>query len=196
MSAWPFGDLNMFAFDMIMVDYPWRFETRSEAGRLGEKSKAPDKHYKTLTIEEIEKRFPIGHLAAENCVLWMWCTHPMIDQQIALGRRQGFKFCTTGVWVKKTKNDKLAFGTGYRLRCASEPFAIFTNGNPKTVKNIRTVIEGPIREHSRKPDEAFAEAERMVTRGSMLRCVELFGRQQRKNWTVWGDEDHKFEAAA
>lgn len=189
-QSWPFGDLQMFGYDMIMVDYPWKFDRWSGAGA---NHKSPEAHYKTLSIDEIERRFPIGYLASENCVLWLWCTHPMIDQQIALGRRQGFNFCTTGVWVKRTKKDKLAFGTGYRLRCASEPFAIFTNGNPKTAKNIRTVIEGPIREHSRKPDEAFAEAERMVTSGSMGRCIELFGRQSREGWDVWGDENQKFD---
>lgn len=195
-EIWPFGDLPMFGFDMIMADPPWRFETYSAKGRVSENSKSPDKHYKTLPIAEIIKRFPVGHLAANNAVLWLWCTHPMIDQQIECGRAWGFNFSTSGVWVKRTPKGKLAFGTGYRLRSSSEPFAIFTNGNPETVRNIRSVIEGPLREHSRKPDEAFAEAKRMVTRGTMGRCVEIFGRQSREGWSVWGDENQKFDEAA
>ncbi len=193
---WPFGDLQMFGYDMIMADPPWRFETRSPNGRLGNLSRAPDRHYTTLPVAEIIERFPIGHLASKDAILWLWCTHPMIDQQIEAGRAWGFSFSTTGVWVKRTANDKLGFGTGYRLRSASEPFAIFVNGDPETARNIRTVIEGPVREHSRKPDEAFAAAQRMVTYGTMGRCVEIFGRQSRNGWAVWGDENQKFDEKA
>ncbi|RXR28639.1 DNA methyltransferase [Sphingobium fluviale] len=158
-GGWPFGELKMFGFDFIMADPPWRFDTWSNAGK---KHKSPENHYATMTCEEIVAQFPVGHLASRNCLLWLWGTHPMIDQQIGVGRAWGFKFVTSGVWVKRTKKGKLAFGTGYRLRSASEPFLLFTNGDPETAPVVRTVIEGPIREHSRKPDEAYHEAERLM----------------------------------
>ena len=192
-TGWPFSNLQMFGYDMLMVDPPWRFETRSEKGRIGARAKSPDKHYKTLPVSEIIDRFPVGDLASKNAILWLWCTHPMIDQQIECGRAWGFNFSTTGVWVKRGVSGKLAFGTGYKLRCASEPFAIFTMGNPETVRNIRTVIEGPKREHSRKPEEALVEARRMVTSGTMGRCVELFSRQSRDGWETWGDQYQLFD---
>lgn len=186
--SWPFDDLPLFAFGLIMIDPPWRFETWSDAG-LG---KSADRHYDTMSFEEIEA-MPVGHLAAPDCVLWAWATHPLIDRQIATVRRWGFAFVTSGVWVKRTKNGKLAFGTGYRLRSASEPFLIATNGNPKTCKSVRTVIEGPLREHSRKPDEAYREAERLVPD---VRRADIFSRQRRPGWTAWGREADKFGTAA
>ena len=70
-----------------------------------------------------------------------------------------FEFKTAGQWSKKTKHNKQAFGTGYILRCAGEPFLIGTRGKIKTTRSTRSVIEGPIREHSRKPDEVFTAAE-------------------------------------
>lgn len=190
MAGWPFCDLPMFGFDFIMADPPWKFEAWSDAGK---KHKAPEGHYQTMTCEQIIDQFPVGHLAARDCLLWLWATHPMVDQQVAVGRAWGFTFVTSGVWVKRTKTGKLAFGTGYRLRCASEPFLLFTNGNPDTARNVRTVIEGPVREHSRKPDEAYSEAERLMPGA---RRADLFSRQVRPGWTAWGNETTKFEAAS
>ncbi len=189
--TWPFGDLPMFGFDFIMADFPWKFEAWSDEGK---KHKAPEAHYETLSCAEILDMFPVGHLAAKNCLFWMWATHPMVDQQIEVGKKMGFKFVTSGVWVKRTKNGKLAFSTGYRLRCASEPFLIFINGNPKTSPVVRTVIEGPLREHSRKPDEAYTEAERMMPTATLR--ADLFSRQVRPGWQAWGNETDKFEAVA
>jgi N6-adenosine-specific RNA methylase IME4 len=91
------------------------------------------------------------------------------------------------------RHGKLAFGTGYVLRCAGEPFLIGTRGKPKTTRAVRSIVEGPIREHSRKPDEAFAAAEKMMPDA---RRIELFSRQQRPGWTVWGNEIERFAPPA
>ncbi|MFO1147776.1 MAG: MT-A70 family methyltransferase [Alsobacter sp.] len=181
-------DLPLFRYGMIMCDPPWAFEAWSEKGKL---QKAPEVHYGTMPIDEIAA-LPVGHLAGRDCVLWLWATHPMIDQQIEVLRAWGFRFATSGVWVKRTRSGKLAFGTGYRLRCASEPFLIGVVGNPTTARDVRTVIEGPIRQHSRKPDEAYREAERMV--GAVYRA-DLFSRQSRPGWDGWGNEATKFDGA-
>lgn len=188
--TWPFGDLDMFGYDFIMVDFPWRFEAWSTAGR---NRKSPDQHYETMTCDEIVAAFPVDQLARGDCVLWMWATHPMIDQQIDLGRRLGFRFATSGVWVKRTTKGGLAFGTGYRLRSASEPFLIFVVGNPRTRPVVRTAIEGRLRQHSRKPDEAYTEAERMMPNA---RRADLFSRETRAGWESWGDEIGLFDQEA
>jgi len=61
------------------------------------------------------------------------------------------------------------------------------------LRSVRSVIEGPVREHSRKPDEAFAAAEQLMPDAQRL---ELFSRQQRPGWTVWGNQIDRFERAA
>lgn len=187
-----FDPLPRNSFDLLMVDCPWSFRTWSQNGK---KHKSPEGHYHTMRIEEISA-LPVMSLAHRNCVLWMWATHPMIDEQIAVCRAWGFKFVTTGVWVKRTTTGKLAFGTGYRLRCASEPFIIGTIGFPLTAKNVRTVIEGPIREHSRKPDEAYCAAEALLPRTmwGAARRADIFSRQTRAGWTSWGREAGLFDA--
>ena len=88
-----------------------------------------------------------------------------------------------------TKNGKQAFGTGYIFRCAGEPYLIGTRGSPKVTRSVRSVIFGNVREHSRKPDEAFEAAEKLMPNA---RRVELFSRTNRPGWDVWGNEAGKF----
>lgn len=184
--TWPFADLRMFGYGMIMVDPPWEHEFWSDRG-ANEKSAAG--HYKTMPLDEI-KALPVGELATRDAVLWLWARHCNIHQALDVIKAWNFKFSTSGVWVKRTKHGKLAMGTGNRLRCASEPFLIATVGEPLTPRDIRTVIEGPLRENSRKPDEAYAVAEHMTPPGAFR--ADVFARERRPGWDGFGDELDKF----
>ena len=181
---WPFGDLVAGAYQMIMADPPWAFELYSEEGE----EKSAQAKYECMTINEIAS-LPVADLAGPDCVLWLWATAPMLDQQIEILKRWGFEFKTSGAWVKLTKTKKLAFGTGYVLRNCHEPFLIGTRGQPKTAKNVRSVVMGERRQHSRKPKEAYRMAQDMIPCGK--RC-ELFSRTRRTGWDVWGNEVGKF----
>lgn len=176
----PFG-----GFDLIMADPPWSFNNFSSAGE----AKNAKAQYACMSLDDIAA-LPVSALASDNCVLWLWATNPLLREAFDVLDAWGFNRKTAGHWVKTTKHGKLAFGTGYILRCAGEPFLIGTRGSPKTSRSVRSVIMGPIREHSRKPDEAFAEAERLMPDA---RRIELFSRQRREGWANWGNEAEKFE---
>jgi N6-adenosine-specific RNA methylase IME4 len=189
LNGWPFGDLPMFGFDLIMADPPWRFETWSEKGE----GKSPQKHYRTMAIEEIAG-FPVGDLArTDGCLLWLWCTAPMLPQQLAVMKRWGFKYVTMGCWAKRTKHDKAAFGPGYVLRSSAEPFVLGKIGEPLVVsKSVRNLVSGQVREHSRKPEAAYLAAESLMPHA---RKVELFSRANRPGWLAFGDQIGKFDRA-
>ena len=174
-------------FDLIMADPPWSFDNFSAKGE----AKNAKAQYDCTPIDWI-KKLPVEVLAADDCLLWLWATNPMLPEAMQVLEAWDFIFKTAGHWVKRTTHGKLAFGTGYILRCAGEPFLIGTKGQPKTTRSTRSVIEGPIREHSRKPDEAFNTAERLMPEAKRL---ELFSRQQRTGWKVWGNQVDKFEGA-
>lgn len=176
-------------FDLIMADPPWHFALRDESHGAG---KSPQAQYQCMSLDQIAE-MPVSVLAADNCALWLWATNPMIPQALQVMAAWGFTFKTGGHWVKTTKHGKLAFGTGYLLRCAGEPYLIGTRGAPKTAKNVRSVIMAQIREHSRKPDLAFSEAERWIPDA---RRLELFSRQSRPGWSTWGNEAGKFDEDA
>lgn len=174
-------------FDLIMADPPWTFRTRSLKGIT---AKGAGGQYATMTLSEIAA-LPVASVAAPNCLLWLWATNPMLPEALHVLRAWGFDYRTAGHWSKKTADGCQAFGTGYILRCAGEPFLIGVRGQVKTARNVRSVIEGPIREHSRKPDEAFAAAEALIPGAKRL---ELFSRQPRAGWETWGDEAKRFAA--
>lgn len=182
----PFSELTGSWYDMIMADPPWLFKLRSEKNLL----KSPQGKYRCMPLPEI-KRLPVADLAARDSLLWLWTTNPMIDQGLEVLKHWGFTFKTAGHWAKITKTGKQSFGPGYILRCAGEPFLIGTRGKPKATKAVRSVILGLIREHSRKPEEAYREAEKLMPDA---RRLDLFTRQTRQGWTPWGDEATKFDA--
>lgn len=186
--AWPFGSLTPGAYGLIMADPPWRFETYSDLGR----GKSAEQHYSTMTLDDIAA-LPIADLAAPDCLLWLWATAPMLHVQIGLLDRWGFKFKTSGTWVKTTTHGKIAFGTGYILRNAHEPFLIATRGKPACTRSVRSVVMAQTTGHSRKPAAAFAAAEALLPG---VRRVELFSRQNRPGWDAWGDQTGLFDEVA
>lgn len=186
-DAWPFGSLRMFGYEMIMADPPWPFETFSEKGQR----KSPSAHYETMTIDEIAA-LPVGQLARDSAVLWLWATYPLLPQALDVMRAWGFVYKTGGTWAKRTAHGRRQFGTGYTLRSACEPFLIGTVGSPKTTNSVRNFIDARAREHSRKPDAAYVAAARLMPRA--WRC-ELFSRESRPCWDTWGLEAGKFDQA-
>lgn len=195
--TWAFHDLRPLSYDVILADPATRFETFSEKGE----GKSPQAQYPTMTWDELAA-LPVADLGRGDCLLMMWACWPTLPNSLALMQRWGFRYVTGGAWHKRTRHGKTAFGTGYVLRSACEPYLIGTLGSPTTANNLRniieteelTVINAERREHSRKPDEQYAYCERMVP--SALRFVELFARQKRLGWDCWGNEMEKFEGAA
>lgn len=184
------ADVPLFRYGLIMADPAWSFDNFSAKGE----AKNAKAQYDCEPIDAI-KAHPVGQMASRDCVLWLWATNPMLDRAFEVLAAWGFQFKTAGHWVKRGDSGKLAFGPGYVLRCAGEPFLIGVMGNPVWgAKNIRSVIEGsvieaPRREHSRKPDEAYAAAEALVPD---VRRLDLFSRQPRAGWDRCGNEADKF----
>lgn len=175
-------------FQFVMADPAWRFAVWSRKTGL---RKSADKHYSTMTLDEV-KALPVREVCAKDAMLWLWCTAPMLKEGIEVLEAWGFTYRSMGVWHKKTVNGKTQFGTGYRLRSACEPFLIGTLGKPKNQRNVRNLVEGQVREHSRKPDEAYRAAELLMPQA---RRLDLFSRESRPGWTSWGHEEGKFNAA-
>lgn len=200
----PFKDLPQKHFGAILADPPWRFETWNNAQvvqKRGSKStyKAASAHYKTMKLEELAA-LPVANLAEDNCVLFLWSCWPTLTDAIALVETWGFKYKTCAFdWMKAHAGQIEMFrddfdalmGMGYWTRANSEPCLLATRGRPKRINaDVRQGIIAPRREHSRKPDEIHGRIERLVA-GPYL---ELFARQERPGWTVWGNETKKFKS--
>lgn len=205
-NDWPFGRLLPLRYGVIMADPPWRFEQFSK--HITERSRNAAAKYDTMTVEDICK-LPVSHLGQRDCALMMWGTSPNLRDVIRVMDAWGFTFkgkCFA--WAKlnslaESHNEKGGrriddqrnwfMGNGYSSRKNTEDCWLGTIGNPKRLSaSVRELIVAPVREHSRKPDEAYDRA-RQLYDGPHL---ELFSRQYRKGWDTWGDEVGKFQEAA
>lgn len=186
-ARWPFGPLVPHAYGLIMIDPPWHMEMYSEAGE----GRSPQAHYRTMSLEEIAA-LPVADLAAADCLLWLWGTTPLLPQQLQIMAAWGFRYSTNAVWAKRTRHGKRWFGTGYGgFRNEHEHILIGRIGSPRiTDHGVRSIIEGEAREHSRKPETAYAAAER-ISKG--VRRADVFSRRSRPGWEACGDEAGKFD---
>lgn len=192
------------SYGVVYSDVDTRFDLHSAAGE----EKSPQAHYTCRSTPEICRWIKdlLEWACAPHSVHVMWTTWPMLARgdahQIMLA--SGFLPKTGGAWGKLTEHGKLAFGTGYIYRSASEPWLLGTRGAPQSlVKDQRNLLlddgllDGGImldlvREHSRKPDGMIEAIERQF-KGPYL---ELNARTTRPGWDVWGDEVGKFREGA
>ena len=157
--------------------------------------RGPTAHYTTMTLEGICE-LPIP--AADDSVLFMWATWPMLKEAFQVIDAWGFAYKTCAFdWMKADVSTLNLFddpvdanmGMGYWTRANSEPCLLATRGKPKRLDaGVRMGIIEAKREHSRKPDCVHSRIERLVA-GPYL---EMFARAERPGWTVWGNETTKF----
>ncbi len=174
-------------YKVIYADPPWQFKTYSDKG----KGKSADNHYPCMELEDIYS-LPIGKIAEENSILFLWVTGPMIPEQIECMYRWGFTYKTIGfTWIKLNKKSLSPFiGLGFYTRSNAELCLIGTKGTPgrPLVKNVSQAILSPIGEHSQKPEKVANHIE-MMYNGPR---IELFARKTKRNWDCWGNETEKF----
>lgn len=174
-------------YGLIMSDPPWHFAVRSPKGE----GRSASRHYPVMKLDAI-KALPVAEVAAPDCILLMWVIDPMLPQAMDVLAAWGFTFKTVGFyWTKRTKGGLPHVGQGFWTRANPEQCWLATRGSPKrAARDVRRWIDAPVREHSRKPDLAYARAERL---GGDVPRLEMFGRQQRGGWDVWGLEPTRFE---
>jgi N6-adenosine-specific RNA methylase IME4 len=171
-------------FRVIYADPPREYN--DERSGLAGYTAASD-HYPTMTVEEIcghadEKGRRFFDLPAEDSVLFLWATSPLLPDAFELIQQWGFDYKTSFVW------DKVDHNFGHYNSVRHELLLVCVRGSctPDSSQLPDSVVEIPrSRVHSRKPEEFYGLIEDLYTRGPY---VELFARDKRKGWSSWGDE--------
>jgi N6-adenosine-specific RNA methylase IME4 len=176
-------------YRVIYADPPWTFATYSRKG----KGRSAEAWYDCMSLAEI-RALPVADWAAADCVLLLWVTDPLLPTAFEVIRDWGFTYKTVGFyWAKLQKladsaiySDRSFFtGLGFWTRSNPELCLLATRGHPHRRRaDVRKLIVSPRREHSRKPDEAYARIEALCE-GPYL---ELFARSPHPGWDVWGAE--------
>lgn len=176
-------------YGTILADPPWPYEQELGRGKGEGDTTRGGLPYGAMTLEEI-KALPVASIAEKDCMLFLWTTNSHIHEAFHVMEAWGFRYKTKTTWTK----DRI--GLGYWLRGRTEDLLLGVRGNPRekmtgpngaTGKSWSTWLGDriiPRRKHSVKPRDACVMAEDV---GGEPR-IELFARERREGWDVWGAE--------
>lgn len=163
------------SYSCIVIDPPWGYGTEYDPN--GRRAANP---YPEMTLEQIKNiKLPVTN----DCVLWLWTTHKFMRHSFDIIDTWGFRDVSILTW----KKDRI--GLGSWLRSQSEFCIMCVKGSPVVnLSNQSTVIEGKLREHSRKPDAFYSMVDSLCV-GTKL---DYFSREQRNGWDTFGNDESKF----
>ena len=171
-------------YKTIYADPPWL-----ERGG-GKIKRGADRHYELMKTKDIMV-LPVKDLAEDNCHLYLWVTNNFLLDGLKVMEAWGFRYVTTITWVK----DKMGLGQYYRgmtEHCLFGvkgvlPYKIFDGKRQQGT----TALIAPRTIHSKKPVEMYSTIEKV----SYMPYIELFARNTRDGWDLWGNETDKFDEA-
>ena len=166
-------------FQVVYCDPPWQY---SNSGF----NSSAEQHYPTMNMDEL-KAMPVKGMRAENAVMFMWATNPLLKEAIELMEAWGFEYKTNIAWVKDRQ-----INLGFYVYGKHELLLIGTNGSMLPIgEKPSSVMTGTNRIHSKKPESTYELIEGMYPQ---LKYIELFARNTpRKGWVKWGNEVGKYE---
>jgi N6-adenosine-specific RNA methylase IME4 len=166
-------------YGVIVADPEWRFEPYSRETGM---DRAADNHYPTSVTDLIAER-DVPSIAADDCVLFLWATVPMLRDALRVMEAWGFEYKSHAVW------DKIHIGTGYWFRNRHELLLVGTKGDipaPAMGDQFASVMTIARKEHSAKPEQFLELIEQYFPN---LPKIELNRRgQSRPGWDAWGNE--------
>jgi len=170
-------------YRVIYADPPWRYGVDQHSKK--EQDTVLESHYPTMPLDEI-CALPICEMAADDCVLFLWATSPLLPQAFEVIKAWGFNYKASYVW------DKVKHNVGYYNSVRHELLLIATRGSclpdkkpegePVLIDSVQSIERT---EHSRKPEEFRRIIEHMYPTG---RKIELFSRINADGWEGWGNE--------
>jgi N6-adenosine-specific RNA methylase IME4 len=87
-------------YKVIYADPPWTFATYSDKG----KGRSAEAHYDCMSVKEIAA-LPVSTWAADDAVLLLWATDPLLDKALEIIRAWGFAYKTVGFyWAKLNRS--------------------------------------------------------------------------------------------
>jgi len=165
----------------ILADPPWH--EQGSGGCI----RGAQKYYPLMSEEEI-CAIPLREIVADQAHLYLWATNNHFPSALTVMETWGFTYKTCITWAKTSAG----FGLGQYFRGMTEHCLFGTRGPTLPYRKKHdgkraqgtTLILAPRGEHSVKPAKIYEFAETV----SYEPRLELFARQKRQGWTVWGLE--------
>jgi N6-adenosine-specific RNA methylase IME4 len=163
------------AYGALVVDPPWRYGNAATRG-------AAEDHYRTMSLSELLKLPDTCPPLAESVDshLYLWTTAGMLLEAFDVLHAWGYTYKTNLVWVKP----QIGMGNYFRVSHEHILFGVRGSAGRTRDKALRSWFEAPRERHSRKP-LAFYD---LVEKASPGPYVDVFARDRRFGWDVWGNE--------
>ena len=161
-------------FATIVCDPPWDWGDEGDCDQLGRAQPT----YATMPIEKLLE-LSVGDLADVDCHIYLWITNRSLPKGFALLEKWGFRYITALTWCKPS------FGMGNYFRGSTEQVLFGVRGSqPLKRKDVGTWFAAPRGPagHSSKPVEFYD----LVESCSPGPYLEMFARNNRDGWNVWG----------
>lgn len=149
-------------------------------------NKTRNTEYSYMSIEEI-KALNVSSITAEDTHLYMWVTNAHLPFAFDIVKAWGFEYSTTIVWAK----NRMGGGLGGTFKITTEYLLFAKKGKLKALKtigstwhNVKRTYENGKPKHSKKPNY-FYELIEQTSPGLKL---EMFARNKRDGWDIWGNE--------
>jgi N6-adenosine-specific RNA methylase IME4 len=180
-----------WAVDLVAVDLPLAWAGFSRKGE----TRSPQAHYATLDVAALIHllRPMLDAVMAKDCIVAWWLYGPRLPDSLFILQQVGFTY--KGELLIWRKPGPFGLGKATRKRCETMWYGSRGKGLPIcdhavdqevfAQEDLPLVIEASRRGNSVKPDEAYHRIERLF---GDVRRLELFARQVRPGWTVWGNE--------
>jgi site-specific DNA-methyltransferase (adenine-specific) len=168
-------------YSVIYADPPWSY---SDKGCNG----AAEFQYHSMKLPDI-CNMPVKDITADDCVLFLWATYPMMREALKVIEAWGFTYKSIAFqWLKLNRSGfGFFYGLGRWTRGNTEPCLLAVKGKPSRVSNsVSQLIFSPVRNHSQKPDETRDRIIQLM--GGDHPRIELFARDTAAGWDSWGDE--------
>lgn len=185
--------MNKKQYNVIYADPPWQYGSKSKVNDYqgesthGVQSKL-EEAYDTMTIKEI-KGLNVKEMIADDCACFLWVTDSHLKEGIEVLEAWGFKYKTIAFnWIKKTSKGNTFVNVAPWTLKSSEICLLGTRGAMTKYKknnSVRQLIEAERTKHSKKPLEV---ADRIVELFGDVPKLEMFARDKKESWDVWGNE--------
>lgn len=175
----------MGKYQIICADPPWKLQKGGKKA-VRPKSSGGDLDYPTLGLSDIQDiLWDARELADKDHVLFCWTIDKYLHQTEQMLKDLGYKVHARMIWNKVT-----GIPAAFTIRFGHEYLLYAYHGKLLSVAEaergkIHSVFTEQVKRHSQKPEISYQIIERLYPDTKKL---ELFARQKRVGWDVWGNE--------
>ena len=179
-------------WDVAMIDPPWPKRKGGKRAVRPNQGRALD--YPTMSVEEIFALLDTEVFChgADTHTVFLWGVDEYLHAGEAQMEQRGYRRHARLIWDKCN-----GVAPAFSVRYAHEYLAWYYKPNfmPVSVESrgkLTTVIREAAREHSRKPESAYAA---IAAWYPSARKADIFSREPREGWMQYGNQTQHFSAS-